>query len=385
VSLHKNTREIRTVYLSPSSPGTHRNLDFIYYGKPGKKGLKAYLQASLHADEIPGLLVMHKLIGLLDEADARGDICGQIVLAPVANPIGNGQVLLGELSGRYDHANGVNFNRDYPDLSDQIALRVAKTLGDDKEANTRLIRETALHILSETDSLNETAELKSALLKNAIDADVVLDLHCDWQSVMHIYTGTPIWPAARALAAYLGAQVSLLAEVSGGNPFDEAVSGLWWALDKRFPGKVIPNACMAATVELRGKADVSEGLAEQDAQALYYYLQSQGIIRGSAPELPALLNPATPLDGVEKITAPLAAVVSYNKQPGDRIFPGDVVCTLFDVTQYDSEKSRIELRATVEGVMYSRRMDRLARPGQVLCRIAGAHSLKNRAGSLLSD
>ena len=201
---------------------------------------------------------------------------------------------------------------------------------------------------------------------------------------MHIYTGTPIWPEARALAAYLGAQVSLLAEISGGNPFDEAVSGLWWGLARRFPDKNIPNACMAATVELRGKADVSESLAEQDARALFHYLQRRGIIRGKAPELPMLLHPATPLDGVEKIVAPLAAVVSYNKKPGDRVFPGEVVCTLFDISHYEHAKGRIELCSTIEGIMYSRRMDRLSRPGQVLCRIAGEHSINNQRGSLLS-
>jgi len=376
--------KIETIALPAASPGTSRQIDFLHFGTPGQ-GHKAYLQAALHADEIPGLLVLHKLIGLLDEAEKQGRISGHIVLVPVANPIGIAQHILGELAGRYDLSNGINFNREHIELTERIAERVGKYLNDNKDANTRLIREAALSILANNAPLDEAAALKHALAMNAIDADIALDLHCDWQSVMHIYTGTPIWPEARDLAAYLGAEVSLLAEVSGGNPFDEALSGLWWALAKRFPDHPIDNACMAATIELRGKADVEESLAEQDALALFHYLQSNGIISGVAPEPPALQNPATPLDGVEKIVAPIAGVVSYNKQPGDRVMPGDVVCTLFDVSDYDAGKARIELTASVEGILYSRRMDRLARPGQVLGRIAGKESLPDAGAHLLTD
>lgn len=377
-------RKVESVTLPSSSSGTTRQLDFIHFGVPGQ-GRKAYLQAALHADEIPGLLVIHKFIKLLDQAEANGLIHGHIVLAPVANPIGNGQHFLGELSGRYNHSSGVNYNREHVDLTEEVSSKIEGLLCNNKDQNTKLIRETALGILADRVPLDEVAALKNALAMNAIDADIVLDLHCDWQSAMHIYTGTPIWPEAYDLAAYLGAEVSLLAEVSGGNPFDEAMSGLWWALAKRFPEYPIAFACMAATVELRGKADVEEYLAEQDALALFYYLQSRGVIGGQAPEPPALLNPATPLDGVEKIIARIAGVVSYNKQPGDRVSPGDVVCTVFDVSEYDTDKSRVELTASVEGMMFARRLDRLTRPGQVLCRIAGKESMPKQNGLLLGD
>ncbi|MCP4008796.1 MAG: succinylglutamate desuccinylase/aspartoacylase family protein, partial [Proteobacteria bacterium] len=104
LSSPNNTRKIETVQLPSASPGTSRQLDFIHYGVAGK-GAKAYLQAALHADEIPGLLVIHKLIRLLNLADEKGEISGHIVLAPIANPIGNSQHFLGELAGRYDFFN----------------------------------------------------------------------------------------------------------------------------------------------------------------------------------------------------------------------------------------------------------------------------------------
>ena len=322
--------------MPSSSPGTRRQLDFIHYGIAGQ-GPKAYLQAALHADEIPGLLVLHKLIPMLDAADARGAITGNIVLAPIANPIGSSQHLFGELAGRYDQESGGNFNRGYPDLAHQIAEEIGSQLGDDAEQNTRLIRGAAVKILSERSVPDEVGALKNTLVLHAIDADIALDLHCDFESIMHLYTGTPLWDEARDLAAYLGAKVTLLATVSGGNPFDEALSGLWWQLSELLPGRPIPNACMAATIELRGKADVEEQQAESDARALYYYLQSRGVISGKLPEPPALPGEATPLSGVEKVRAPFAGVVSSERSPGDHIMPGDVLCSLCVIRQYDAE------------------------------------------------
>ncbi|MFX8335598.1 hypothetical protein ABTL52_20315, partial [Acinetobacter baumannii] len=81
--------------------------------------------------------------------------------------------------------------------------------------------------------------------------------------------------------------VTLLAEISGGNPFDEAVSGPWWALAKRFPDHPIPPACFAATVELRGAKLVEDALAASDAAGLHRFLQRRGVIAGDPGPLPA--------------------------------------------------------------------------------------------------
>ena len=375
---------IEKVSLPSASPGTHRSLDILHYGVPGI-GYKAYVQAALHADEIPGLLVMHKLIELLDAADQAGQISGNIVLVPIANPIGLAQHLFGELAGRYEQSSGINFNRKYPDLVNQVAERVANKLCDDAQINTQRIRKTAKKVVKKQRPKDEAGVLKNLLLVNAIDADIVLDLHCDWQSVMHIYMGTPLWPTMTNLAAYLRAEAVLLEKVSGGHPFDEALSGLWWALAKRFPDKPIRNACQAATVELRGKVDTDEQQASTDAQNLFYYLQACGVIQGNPPAPEKLTVEATPLNGVEKIIAPIAGVVSYQKQPGEWVKPGEVVCVVFDITQYDAARSRIKLKATVAGIMYARRLDRLARPGQVLARIAGKHPLRAQGEGLLED
>ncbi len=93
--------------------GNTRTLTIHRYGDRSTP-LKAYLQAGLHADEAPGFLVMHHLVERLDRADAEDAITGDIVLVPVANPIGVSQWRDDWLQGRFDFWNGVNFNRSLP-------------------------------------------------------------------------------------------------------------------------------------------------------------------------------------------------------------------------------------------------------------------------------
>ena len=64
-------RNIIEISLPQSSIGNRRKLIYYHYKSTNSNGTSnkcAYLQASLHADELPGLLLNHHLIKLLDEA-----------------------------------------------------------------------------------------------------------------------------------------------------------------------------------------------------------------------------------------------------------------------------------------------------------------------------
>ena len=80
--------QIRHHPLRGAPPGTQRRISSFHYGA-GQ--LKAYVQASLHADELPGMLVAHHLRQRLAGLEAEGQLLGEIVVVPVANPIGLGQ------------------------------------------------------------------------------------------------------------------------------------------------------------------------------------------------------------------------------------------------------------------------------------------------------
>ncbi len=364
--------------LPPVAPGVRREITVLRFGRPGARP-KVYLQAGLHADELPGMLVLRELAGLLAAAEAAGAVTGEVVVVPVANPIGLAQQVNGYLRGRYEANSGGNFNRDYLDLA-RVGDTVGAGLGPDAAANVAAIRAAMRTALDAEAPQGEIASLRHALLGLAHDADIVLDLHADNQAVMHLYLGTPLWPDAADLAADLGARAVLLAEVSGGNPFDEACSGPWWALARRFPEAAIPPACLAATVELRSNNDVDVGLAREDAGALMRFLTRRGILSGEVPPLAEPLCEATPLEAMQQVKAPAAGLVVYKVPSGDRVEAGAVVAEIVDPLG-----PGVAVAARTGGVLFARHDQPYAWPGKVIGKIAGREPLPERTGKLLGD
>ncbi|MBL8251872.1 MAG: succinylglutamate desuccinylase/aspartoacylase family protein, partial [Candidatus Competibacter sp.] len=211
--------------------------------------------------------------------------------------------------------------------------------------------------------------------------------HCDSESLLHLYASR--WHAghARDLGADLGAAAILLEDDPGGSPFDEACAGPWWKLRAALAEEgPIPLACFATTVELRGQADVTDECAAADAAALMRFLQRRGVIAGEAGPLPQPRCEATPLEGVDVLTAPTAGVLLYRKQLGDQVQAGEVVAEVVDPLGEPPGTARSEIRAQTGGVLFARASERLARPGQKFCKVAGREPLNyRRAGTLLED
>jgi len=378
----KKSHRLESVALPSPVPGTGQVVNFHHYGEPGSRP-KAYLQAALHADETPGLLVLHKLLGMLDAADARNEIVGHIVVAPFANPIGLNQFLLGTQQGRYYAENGKNYNRDFPDISDAVAEKIEGQLSTEPDHNVQLIRAACVEVMAAMAPCTPLDTLRHALLSRSIDADYVFDLHCDFEAILYMFVLPELWPNASDLAAYLGCRSVLLAEPSPGDPFDEVNGALWSRLAKKFPDAPIGNACMATTIELRGKTDVSESVAERDAGALFAYLQSRGLLGGEVAPIPEPQCVPTPFDGVGRVVAPHSGVVSFCREPGDHVEKGEQVATLF---RLDKDSLPTPLFAPVSGCLFSRRAERYTLQGMELCDIAGKQSLPENAGvNLLSD
>lgn len=348
--------------------GTSHTLIIHRYGRPGARP-QAYIQAGLHADEVPGMLTAQHFCARLAAVPAE-QFVGEVIVVPVANPIGLGQRVLGSAIGRFDLSDGLNFNRGYP------VLRPSVTTGTDATANVTLIR-AALHAAHDaTPRITPAEHLKHALLAMALDADIVLDLHCDGEATMHLYALTPSAPQAAALAGFLGANPVLLAEESGDNPFDEAASRPWLDLAHQHPDAAIPQACFACTVELRGAGDVSDAMAEADSAGLLAFLRHQGVLTGGTQAPPAAA--ATPLAGVEHLIAPVPGVVVFHVAPGAEVAAGTAMLDIVD----PATGARITLTAQHDGIFFARGTTRFAAAGRRLGKIAGAVAF--REGKLLT-
>ena len=370
--------------LIGTSPGTARSLLVHRYGKRGARP-KAYLQAALHADEIPAMLALHHLTRLLDEEAAAGGILGEIVLVPYANPIGLAQAVNGAHSGRYNLDGSGNFNRNWPDLGRGLAERLESRLTGDAGRNVALVREALGEAVAGLAPASEMAALRIALIRLAYDADLLLDVHCDDDALLHLYLTPAHWPMAADLAAELGCRAVMLSEDSGGNSFDETFSRPWLELAKRFPDQPVPPACLAGTLELRGRPDVSDELAAQDAGALFRSLQRRGYVAGEVSPLPELLCEAMPLTATESLKAPAAGILSYTVRPGDRVEAGDRVAWLIDPAAEDPARARSEIVAGTDGLVLSSRVDKYVLPGMLVMKIVGKEPLPGRVGGYLLD
>jgi predicted deacylase len=371
-----SSREIHR--LLPGADGTAYQLCVDRFG-PADSGKKVYVQAGLHADEVPALLVAIWLKTRLAELEAAGRLRAECVVLSVANPIGLGQFVLGYPIGRFELASGRNFNRDFPMLAARIGDAVEDRLTGDPVHNRAEVRKGWRKLLDEATPRQTFDDLQRTLMQLSVDADIVLDLHCSREAAIHLYTGEAIWNEAEPLARYLGAQASLLAFDAGGKSFDEAHSLTWWQLQERFRGRFpIPNGCVSMTIEHRGQRDVSDAFARQDADAIVAYLAYAGMIDEPVEPPPPLPYPATPLAGSEQFYAPVPGVLLHRVDEGARVQAGDEMFVIVDPV----EGTRTAVHSSTSGVFYMRRDVRYVRAGDPLGRVTGEQTL--RAGYLLS-
>ena len=373
-----------SITLPSMTPGTQRSISVLRFGKAGARP-KVYMQAAIHANEMPGTMAMHHLMPLLAEADKKGLIQGEIILVPTVNPIGQAQLVGNSHAGRYNLLSYENFNRNWIDLSDAVAERVGKKLGADAEANVRTIRKAAQDSLKALKPLNELGTLRVEVQKLSCDADFVLDLHCDIYAALHLFgarndvaTGT-----LSTLAADLGVEATMY-----NDPYPKALtfsgvnSVLWARLAEKFPQANIPQACMSVTVEMRSQHDVSDALGQSDAQNLFRWLVRQGVVGGQAAPLKKLKTAPAPMSGMDVGYSTCTGFLVFHVKPGAKVKKGQAICDVIDPANPHGAKGRTTFKSQTDGVLFSRRFDGyLSWPGQVMYRISGPKPLPHRIGA----
>lgn len=303
---------------------------------------RVYLQAGLHADEIAGMLVLHLLLARLQQAQADGRLLGTVTLVPQANPFGVGQFRWGRLHGRFHEASGQNFNRHF----DQ-SLALTRATGN-------------------------FAQWQQALVGLAADADLVLDLHTDEEALPYLYVHRHFWPQGKDLAAALGADVAIIWDEGGDGSFEEAITTPWLKGDSC--GK------FAATLELRGQDDVSDDLAEQDAQALYAWLCERGVV--DAPvELDDWQGQAVEIGHMESVFSPVPGVFILERALGSYLQEGERFARILQ--RPGDPGSEIILRAPQAGRLITHYRDRLVPQGAVVAKLTGTRLSENWGGGSL--
>lgn len=422
--------------LISASLGTQREIVSFHFGE--EKYKQVYIQAALHGDEIPGMAVAWYLKQKLMALESAGRLRAGFTLVPVANPLALSQHWHGTHLGRFHSESGQDFNRRFPSLGEKLAEELNGSLTPNESENKHLIRDAIDRHYRDVIARTELEAQRFTLMRMASQADLMIDLHCDWEAIPHLYTTPHAWPDIEPLARWLGSEVQLLAQISGGEPFDEACCEPWLTLAARFGDQYpMPRGLLPVTLELRGVRDVDPDQAEQDADAIISALREGGYIAAEEPAIsaevaapviggdelalvtanaediagmaessaaasaleavdvseevsvitsrhterapvsPALKNPATPLAACEYIHSPVSGLILHRKKLGARIRPGEVVAEVVDpVTDFVTP-----LVAEYGGVLYARHWAKFATAGMLVVRLAGEDEV--RSGDLL--
>jgi hypothetical protein len=357
-----------TISLPGAMPGTARQLRVFSFGDPGARP-KAYLQAGLHADEPAGMIILRELCKLLAAAEEAGEIKGEIVVVPMANPLGVDQSLNSAVMGRFELRTGANFNRSWPDLATGLADSVRKRIGKEAQDNVELVRRELRRRIAALPPGSPITAQRIALARRAYDADLVVDLHCDDEALSYMMAPDELWDEAKRFAADVGVHsLQPGGDTNGAHCFDECFFEPWRALHKEF-GASVPLACHAFTFEMGGVLDVDPKQAARHAQGFFRYLRRIGCIAGVAPRhRPNGLNE---FRAFEMLDSPAGGLLLYRQQLGDWVSPGDVLAEIVDPTAPDLESEPAVIKASMKGCVVSRRLSRQVAFGDFVVMLAG--------------
>lgn len=337
--------------------GVSYELTVYRFKGSSRKAPTAYIQAALHAGELPGVVAIHELMPKLRAAEAEGRILGDITVVPAANPVGRAQFHFGEVQGRFHLGTRTNFNRDFPLLARP--------------------ERSALPPATHTATVDQ--RLKRLLVELSIGHDIVLDLHCDFESVFYLYVPAQLWPAMRDCAAALGVEAAILWEGESGAAFEEAAIHPWLQVPREKAGL---DRRVVTTVEYRGLRDVEPSYAKSDAEGIYRLLSVRGVIADEkAAKLKRFTGIAAPIDHVELIAMPRSGAILFHVEPGQRVRKGAKLATI--VHSPGEPDGALDLHAPQAGYVLTRSAHRSGRAGDDIIKLVGeGPSAKPKAGAL---
>ena len=315
----------------------------------------AYIQAALHAGELPGTVAIDALMPRLRQAEAEGRLRGSITVVPAANPVGRAQFHFGGLQGRFHLGTRANFNRDFP-LLDRPDPALAEELGGTVDKR-----------------------LKQRLIALSMGHGIVLDLHCDDEGVDYLYVHKALWPAMADCAAAMGVAAVILWDGTSGASFDEASIHPYLQMPSeqaRLRSRVV------TTVEYRGLLDVDRQFAQADAGGLYRLLVARGLIEDAGQVPPAPFDGlVAPIEHIDMVRAPRAGAILFDVAPGDRVARGDRLATI--VHTPGEEGGSTDVFAPQSGYILTRVCRRSAHAGGDLVKLVGeAPSVTAKMGAL---
>jgi len=334
--------------IGETTSGSEKFLE-VYEFNSEKPGKTIYLQGNMHGPEIAGILLLKKLIKYLK----INNFSGKFIIIPSANPWGLDDKFEG-LQGGYSNHNSSkfsNWNRIFPDLSNQIIKRINKSssVGEIKTI-AKQINKQKFKKLNKNQTITKEDILVYNLMKYSLDADIIIDIHTAGNCIKHTYT----FNHNLEDSLYFQIQNIVKLPYKHCGVFDESHIIFWKNLkDKKFINEI---PIKAFTIELFGNAYSSAKNVTSDFQKLLNYLKHEKAINGNSK----LLNKSFQLCDSKNqihITSPIGGIFHSNVQLGDKIEKGSLLGTIYG-------KKTIKIISAFKGIIYQMPKNHAVETGQ---------------------
>lgn len=320
----------RDVPIKELVQGDVLNLSFFDLDS-GRPGPHVYIQASVHGAEVQGNLVIWELMKFFSEHS----FSGKLTFLPCANPMGMNTKFGTCTQGRFNSVTGDNWNRLFEDLSfdyDDFVQRTSslgwkelKSVFKKEFLEKILLRQKTL----EERGLSENKRWALRLQQEAIQADIVLDLHTGPVSTSYLYTVEDFFP--RSLDLNFPHHIVIPAEFAGA--MDEASFMPWLKLKKSLEkvSRKFPDEVEVYTLELGSEETLNSERAKRYALSILHYLQKRGVVQGELPPLEKVTKRyKTKLSDYRCYHAPWGGLVEYLKSPGEVVSKGEPLASFLN-------------------------------------------------------
>lgn len=329
-------------------------------------GPSVYLQASVHGAEVQGNATLFELVNLIKENELKGSVR----FIALANPWGTNQKRGTATAGRFDPVTGNNWNRGYfnfakvseADWNKAVAL-VAQECTEEFNTSAKVLFKKWMHeILTKeiekkftSDGLSYEKTMLYTLQREALSADMVIDLHTGPIACQYLYAPENCEKQARDL----GALVTLLVPLEFGGAMDEAAFTPWHLLSEKLAAKnlKIPAPFESYTLELASEEVISFKEARREARRIGHFLFKRGILAHdplSENDTPKKLH-VGPLGHYKTLFAPHSGLYDYVAKVGQVVEKGDILCKILTLPLPSSlenwNEAKIELKANKKAVI----------------------------------
>lgn len=339
-------KTLTKTHLAVAQNASGRNLNVpIYQITDNLPGPTVYIQSSIHGAEVQGNVVIYHLL----QALKQNTIYGKVILVPNCNPVGT-NIKAGEYTlGRFDPVNGTNWNRGYF-YDEAKVLAYADTITPEESVESikqrfrQLWHAELKQKLAAPWGLGLTEQLNLTLQQQALNADIVIDLHNGPVSTRHIY----IPEYAKTAAHQFSMPHCIFIPNQFAGALDEASFCPWWTLqttlEQRFSRPINFNI-EAFTLEMGSQEVISFSEGEEDAKGILAYLAAKGVLSATA-YLPADMDRyGVQLANYKSLFASRGGIVEYCVKPGQHVTQGQVIAQVLNIDDLDNSKAIYQIHA----------------------------------------